>query len=313
MLLTKYRYQVISVTEIFKRDRNGLTEQEFMQRYDVSMYERPSVTVDMLIFTVFDKEQDNYRKLPEKSMQLLLIKRGEHPYLGEWALPGGFVSVHESIEEAAQRELKSETNIENLYMEQLFTWGDVGRDPRTRVISSSYMALVDRTSLDVRAGDDAEDARWFEVSYQVFQEKKTMLAEGYEFERLIKITLKHKAEVLTTTVKIATMITGRTRRISREIIGSQGIAFDHAKIIEYAVERLRNKIEYTHIAFHLMPQLFTLSELQQVYEVILGKELLAAAFRRKIAPMVIETNQYTKDAGHRPSKLYRFNPSWENT
>ncbi|WP_204787694.1 NUDIX hydrolase [Paenibacillus oryzisoli] len=301
------------MTEIFKRDRNGLTEQEFMQRYDVSMYERPSVTVDMLIFTVFDKEQDNYRKLPEKSMQLLLIKRGEHPYLGEWALPGGFVSVHESIEEAAQRELKSETNIENLYMEQLFTWGDVGRDPRTRVISSSYMALVDRTSLDVRAGDDAEDARWFEVSYQVFQEKKTMLAEGYEFERLIKITLKHKAEVLTTTVKIATMITGRTRRISREIIGSQGIAFDHAKIIEYAVERLRNKIEYTHIAFHLMPQLFTLSELQQVYEVILGKELLAAAFRRKIAPMVIETNQYTKDAGHRPSKLYRFNPSWENT
>nr|WP_127589226.1 NUDIX domain-containing protein [Paenibacillus koleovorans] len=295
------------------RDRNGLTEQEFLQRYDASIYERPSVTVDMLIFTVFDKEQVNYRKLPEKSLQLLLIKRGEHPYLGQWALPGGFVSMRESIEEAAQRELKSEANIENLYMEQLFTWGDVARDPRTRVISSSYMALVDRTALDVKAGDDAEDARWFEVNYQVFQEKKTILEGGYEFERLIKITLKHEAELLTATVKITTTITGRTRRISREIVGSHGLAFDHAKIMDYAIERLRNKIEYTDIAFHLMPPLFTLSELQQVYEVILGKELLAAAFRRKLAPMVTETNEFTKDAGHRPSKLYRFNPNWENT
>ncbi|WP_407870462.1 NUDIX hydrolase [Paenibacillus sp. P36] len=301
------------MTEIIMRDRNGLTEREFLQKYDASIYERPSVTVDMLIFTVFDKDQDNYRKLPEKSLQLLLIKRGEHPYLGQWALPGGFVSVRESIEEAAQRELKSEANIENLYMEQLFTWGDVGRDPRTRVISSSYMALVDRTSLDVKAGDDAEDARWFEVKHQVFQEKKTILEDGYEFERIIKITLNHEAELLAATVKITTMITGRTRRISREIVESQGLAFDHAKIIEYAVERLRNKIEYTDIAFHLMPPLFTLSELQQVYEVILGKELLAAAFRRKIAPMVTETNEFTKDAGHRPSKLYRFNPNWENT
>jgi len=300
------------MAESIIRDRNGLTEQEFLQSYDASIFERPSVTVDMLIFTVFDKEQKNYRKLPEKSLQLLLIKRGEHPYLDQWALPGGFVSVNESIEEAAQRELKSEANIENLYMEQLFTWGDVGRDPRTRVISSSYMALVDRTSLDVQAGDDAVEACWFEVGHQVFQEKKTMLEDGYEFERLINITLNHKEELLTATVKIVTIITGRTRKISREIVESHGLAFDHAKIIEYAIERLRNKIEYTDIAFHLMPPLFTLSELQQVYEVILGKELLAAAFRRKIAPMVTETNEFTKDAGHRPSKLYRFNPSWEN-
>ncbi|WP_438447034.1 NUDIX hydrolase [Gorillibacterium sp. sgz5001074] len=294
------------------RDRNGLTEQEFMQSYDASMYERPSVTVDMLIFTVFDKQQDNYRKLPAKSLQLLLIKRGEHPYLGQWALPGGFVSVHESLDEAARRELKSETNIENLYMEQLFTWGDVGRDPRTRVVSSSYMALVDRTSLDVRAGDDAVDARWFEVRYQVTQEKKTMLEDGYEFERLIRITLGHEETVLTATVKVVTQCSGRSKKVSREIVESQGIAFDHAKIMEYAIERLRNKIEYTDVAFHLMPPLFTLSELQQVYEFILGRELLAAAFRRKIAPLVEETNEYTKDAGHRPSKLYRMNPNGEN-
>lgn len=300
------------MTDSSIRDRNGRTEQEFLQSYDASVYERPSVTVDMLIFTVCDKQQDNYRKLPEKSLQLLLIKRGEHPFLGQWALPGGFVSVHESIEEAARRELKSETNIDNLYMEQLFTWGDVGRDPRTRVISSSYMALVDRASLDVQAGDDAADARWFEVSHQVFQEKKTMLEDGYELERLIRIVLSHEEAVLTATVKVVTFYSGRMKSISREIVESQGIAFDHAKMIEYAIERLRNKIEYTDVAFHLMPPLFTLSELQQVYEVILGRELLAAAFRRKIAPLVEETNEFTKDAGHRPSKLYRFNPNGEN-
>lgn len=297
-------------TSSFIRDRNGLTEKEFLQSYDASMYERPSVKVDMLIFTVMNKEQDNYRKLPEKALQLLLIKRGEHPFIGQWALPGGFVSVHESLDEAAQRELKREANIENIYMEQLFTWGDVGRDPRTRVISCSYMALVDRTSLDVRAGDDAADARWFEVMYHVYQEKKTVLDEGYEFEKLMKITLRNGTETLSATIKILEVTKGRSTKVSREIVDSEGIAFDHAKIIEYAMERLRNKIEYTDIAFNLMPPLFTLSELQQVYEVILGKELLAAAFRRKIASMVVETNEFTKDAGHRPSKLYRFNPNW---
>ncbi|MDF2936413.1 MAG: ADP-ribose pyrophosphatase [Paenibacillaceae bacterium] len=292
------------------RDRNGLTEQEFLVQYDAGIYERPSVTVDMLIFTVFDKEQDNYRKLPEKALQLLLIKRGEHPFLGQWALPGGFVSVQEGLEQAAQRELLSEANIGNLYMEQLFTWGDVDRDPRTRVISTSYMALVDRTALDVKAGDDAADACWFEVDCRLVQEKKTMLADGYELERLIRVSLAHESESLSATVKVTTSYAGRTKRVSREIVESEGLAFDHAKIIEYAIERLRNKIEYTDIAFHLMPSLFTLSELQQVYEVILGKELLAAAFRRKIAPLVTETNEFTKDAGHRPSKLYRFNPHW---
>jgi len=100
--------------------------------------------------------------------------------------------------------------------------------------------------------------------------------------------------------------------VERELIESNGIAFDHAKIIEYGIERLHNKIEYTDIAFNLMPELFTLTELQQVYEVILDTELLKANFRRKIAGKVIETDQYTRDVGHRPSKLFRFNPNWTN-
>ncbi|OKP94874.1 NUDIX domain-containing protein [Paenibacillus sp. P46E] len=287
-------------------DRNGLTEEQFLQGYDAGMYERPSVTVDMLIFTVMEQEQDNYRKLSVKSLQLLLIQRGEHPYLGQWALPGGFVSVKESIDDAARRELYSETNIDNVYMEQLFTWGEVNRDPRLRVISSSYMALVDRTTLDVQAGDDADDAGWFEVTYDVLETSRKELAGGYEQEERIRITLQKGDIVLTGEVIVTETVHGHVRRVQREIAANHGLAFDHLKMIQYAIERLRGKVDYTDIIFNLMPPLFTLSELQRVYEIILGRELLAPAFRRKIADRVTETEEFTKDAGHRPSKLYRY-------
>lgn len=292
------------------RDKQGLTETEFLQQYDVRVFERPSVTVDMLIFTIVDEEKENYRRLPEKSLKLLLIKRGGHPYLGQWALPGGFVAKNESVDEAALRELKTETNIDEVYMEQLYTWGDVTRDPRTRVISCSYMALADSISLEVKAGDDADDASWFNVKYSVLEEKKTLLEKNFTFEKTVKITLSNDKDALEATVKVIEKYAGKAIMTEREVLDSKGIAFDHAKIIQYAMERLRNKMEYTDIAFHLMPELFTLSELQRVYEVALDKEMLSSAFRRKIAGMVTETNQFTKDAGHRPAKLFRFNPHW---
>ncbi len=289
------------------------TEKEFLQEYNADIYEKPSVTVDMLIFSVAEEENDNYRKLPEKVLKLLLIKRGEHPYMGQWALPGGFVGVRESVDDAAVRELRAETNIENIYMEQLYTWGDVHRDPRTRVISCSYMALVDSTAQKVQAGDDAAEAGWFKLDYSLVKEKKTILENGYIHEKWVLLKLTHMDIRLEATVRIIETMTGKVFSVRREIIDSVGLAFDHAQMIQYAVERLRNKIEHTDIAFNLMPELFTLSELQQVYEIILGRELLPAAFRRKIANMVIETDHYTRDAGHRPSRLFRFNPLWRES
>jgi 8-oxo-dGTP diphosphatase len=288
-------------------DRNGITEEQFLKTYDAGMYERPSVTVDMLIFTVMEREQDNYRKLSEKTLQLLLIQRGEHPYLGQWALPGGFVGVHESLDDAARRELFTETNIDNIYMEQLYTWGEVQRDPRMRIISCSYMALVDRTTLNVQAGDDAADAAWFEVSHEILEASRRELEQGYELDQFIKITLQSDKVTLSGVVKITESVQGHVSKIQREIVESEGFAFDHLMMVQYAIERLRGKVEYTDIIFNLMPPLFTLSELQRVYEIILGKELLAAAFRRKIADRVMETEEFTRDAGHRPSKLYRYN------
>lgn len=287
-------------------DRKGVSEEQFLKAYDAGMYERPSVTVDMLIFTVMEQEQDNYRKLSEKSLQLLLIQRGEHPYVGQWALPGGFVGVDENLEDAARRELFTETNIDNIYMEQLYTWGDTHRDPRTRVISCSYMALIDRTSLNVQAGDDAAEVAWFKVSHEILETNRKDHDQGYELDKLIRITLRSEQVTLTGVVKITESVQGHVTRIHREIVESGGLAFDHLIMIQYAIERLRGKAEYTDIIFNLMPPLFTLSELQRVYEIILDKELLAAAFRRKIADRVIETEEFTKDAGHRPSKLYRY-------
>jgi len=295
------------IIDTLPKNKQGLTEEEFLAHYDAGIYKNPSVTVDMLIFTVMNKEKENYRRLPEKSLQLLLIKRGNHPYIGQWALPGGFVESDESLDEAALRALKFETNIDDIYMEQLYTWGDVERDVRTRVISSSYMALVDSTSLDIKAGQDAADARWFTVHYRVLEEKEVVGEQGYRYERIIEIKLCNEDEELFSKIKITEYSNGK---IKREMIDNQGMAFDHGKMIEYALDRLRNKIEYTNLAFNLVPELFTLTELQQVYEVIQGKELLAAAFRRKMTNMVTESDQFTKDAGHRPSKLFRYKSQW---
>ena len=283
-----------------------LTEEEFLKTYDSSKYEKPSVTVDVLIFTIFNEKSDNYRKLDDKKLSVLLIKRGGHPFKDKWAIPGGFVNMDESLEEGAKRELKEETNVENVYLEQLYTYGDVNRDPRMRVISSAYMALVNSDKIDVKAGDDASDARWFNIDYRLVS--RTVNKEKRETVDRYKIILTSGEVVVSSEIEnIETYVNGHKERTTR-IIDKGDLAFDHCKIISYAIERLRNKIEYTDIAFNLMNEYFTLSELQQVYEIILDKELLKANFRRKINEMVIETNKYSeKKGGYRPSKLFKFN------
>ncbi|MGD8191079.1 NrtR DNA-binding winged helix domain-containing protein [Brevibacillus ginsengisoli] len=286
-------------------DRNGLTEREFMEQYRVDDYERPSVAVDMVIFTVTDVEEDNYRKLPEKELRVLVIQRGGHPFLGKWALPGGFVRPNETTELAAARELREETGVDNVYLEQLYTFSDIGRDPRTWVMSCSYMSLINSGQVQLKAGDDAVSAVWFKVCYRILRESKELIEGGYvktlQFE--LKLSSDHVELGAVVERKIATTETSTSK--SYTIVSNNGLAFDHAKIIAYAIERLRGKVTYSDIALHLMPKLFTLTELQQVYEVILDKKLLKAAFRRKVADLVTETDHYTENAGHRPSRLYR--------
>lgn len=292
-------------------NRDGLTLEEFLNQYDSNKYEKPSVTVDPVIFTVANEEEDNYRKLPKKVLKVLLVRRSDHPFINCWALPGGFVDMDEDLDNAAYRELKEETNIEDIYMEQLYTWGKVNRDPRMRVISSSYLSLIDSSKVNIQAGSDADDVKWFSLKCQLVKEQKTITENGYIKEKIHQLTFKNHDEVLTSLIKTTKTLEGRITSISREVIESKGIAFDHGMIIAYGLERIRSKIEYTDIAFNLMNEVFTLTELQNVYEIILDTELLKANFRRKIAPMVIETNQKTTTGGHRPSTLFKFNPNWE--
>ncbi|MBP1960910.1 NUDIX hydrolase [Paenibacillus aceris] len=288
-------------------DRDGLTEREFLEQYRAGDYERPSVAADMVIFTVTNAEADSYRKLPEKELRILLIRRGGHPFLGKWALPGGFVRPNETTEQAAARELREETGVDDVYLEQLYTFSDIGRDPRTWVMSCSYMALINSDQVQLKAGDDAADAAWFKVTYRLLRERKELIGDGYV--KTMEYELKLSSEGKEFTAVVNRTVTAKPTSTSTvySLVRNEGLAFDHAKLIACAIDRLRGKVNYTDIALHLMPKFFTLTELQQVYEIILDKELLKAAFRRKVGDLVTETDQYTENAGHRPSRLYRRN------
>lgn len=204
---------------------------------------RPAVAVDVVLFTIVDGD-----------LRVLLVRRKNAPFQGRWAIPGGFVNYEESLDAAALRELREETNVSDIYLEQLYTFGDPKRDPRTRVITIAYFALVRADPLHIRAADDARNACWFSM-----------------------------------------------RRLPR-------LAFDHKRILAYALERLRNKLDYTPIAFQLLPQKFTLTELQRVYEIILGKKIDKRNFRKKLLHLdILKKGSGRRMAGvHRPAQLYSF-------
>lgn len=266
------------------------SEEEFLKDYDPNKYERLALTADILIISVSSEESTNYRKSDKKKMSILLVKRDNYPFKDKWCLPGGFVKIDEELDEAPKRILKRETNLDNIYLEQLYTFGGLDRDPRTRIISTSYMALIDKNRLNENLN---ENASWFDIT--LYEEENDIVDIVLDnMETTIKLKLKKVLKDKT------------TDRYSFEIIENNSIAFDHPLVILSGIERLRNKIEYTDIVFNMMPELFTLGELQQVYEVILGKKLLDPAFRRIIASKVEKTNKMKTGAGHRPSKLFKY-------
>lgn len=267
------------------------TEEEFLKDYDSSIFEKLSMTADILILSVSSKDSTNYRKTDKKMMSVLLCKRNDYPYKGKWCLPGGFLDPKtETLEECAKRVLKRETNLSHIYLEQLYTFDSLNRDPRMRVVSTSFVALVDKAKLT----DKVEHASWFDI---VLYEEKDNIVEFVldNGEETIKFSIKK-------TLKEAT-----TDRYQFETKENECIAFDHDKVILSGIERLKNKVNYTDIVFNMMPEYFTLGELQQVYEVIQNKKLLDPAFRRIIADKVIKTDKMRTGEGHRPSYLFKYN------
>lgn len=265
------------------------SEEEFLKDYDSNAFEKLSLTSDILIFSVSSQKQDNYRKLSKKSFSVLLVKRENYPFKDKWCLPGGFVGINESIDDAAKRILATETNLHNIYIEQLYTFGQVDRDPRMRIVSTAYMALIDKNQLTENI---TKNASWFDLTF-------------FEDDDKIHMTLDNGTTVLPVVIK-KVLRDKTTDRYDYEIEKNDGLAFDHAKVIASGVSRLKNKIEYTDIVFNMMPRYFTLGELQQVYEVILGKKLLDPAFRRIIADKVVKTDKVQTGGGHRPSALFTY-------
>ena len=278
-------------------------ESSFWKGYDASIYKKPSVAVDVVAFTIDDDEKENYRKNHDKKLKIILKKRNSHPHIGKWGLPGSFVQIDETLEESTQRIMKEITDISSEYLEQLYTWGELDRDKRHRIFSISYLTLISQKNILPTEKDYA----WFEVSMNRKKEEREIIKDGEKiiFTDVLEFSSDDTAfEVIVLTTQI---VKNKVTKYFYEVKQNNHIAFDHAKIIAYAIKRLREKINYTQIAFSLMSEKFTLTQLQQVYEVILGKSLLKANFRRKIANMVEETDEYTKNLGHRPSKLYKFN------
>lgn len=289
------------------KEINEVTEEEFLKNYKPYNYERPSLTVDMILFTLDDEEEKDLKKVPEKVLKVLLIKRKNHPFKNCWAIPGGFVDINENIEDAVYRELKEETNIDNVYLEQLYTWGDVNRDPRMRVVSTSYMALVNKENINVKAGDDAADAAWFTIKKKIIKTEDTKI--------ISQIILENATEDIKIVYEITENIEikgyNKNSKFEIKLIeGDRGLAFDHVKILNYSLERMRNKVQYTTIAFSLLPKEFTLMELQQVYELLLGRTLVKQNFRRWISPMVSKTDKVKSNRAYRPSSLYVLNKSY---
>ncbi len=203
----------------------------------------PAVTVDAVVFGV-----------EEDTLKVLLVKRGVEPFAGAWALPGGFLGLDESLDEAVRRELREETGADIGFLEQLYTFGAPDRDPRERVVTVAFYALVDLPSYRLEAASDAVDARWFCAG------------------------------------------------------DLPPLAFDHGRIVDLAVRRLRGKLSWAPVGFELLPEKFTLTELQRLYEVILGQDLDKRNFRRKVLALGVLEELEERRAGvaHRAPRLYRF-------
>ena len=210
---------------------------------DISKLEKPAVSVTVLIFTI-DKG----------NLEILLVKRVREPFKEYWSIPGDLIYIDESLREAAMRVLQEKTGIKDVYLEQLYSFGEPNRDPRGRVITIAFFALLPRQSVDLAKTPDALHLKWTPIN------------------------------------------------------SLPQLAFDHEKIIEVAFERIKNKLSYSTIAQGLLPEKFRFSELQNIYEIILGKKIDKRNFRKKLTSLdlVVPTESMYKEGSHRPARLYKF-------
>lgn len=292
-------------------------DKDFLAEYDISRYDRPSIAADIAVFSIGRKmtEDADYRKLPTKTLRLLLIRRAEQPFRGKWALPGGFMQKGETIQETARRELKEETGTDKAYLELCDVFSDSGRDPRGWIVSQSFIAVLNADDLangHLEASGDAGEAAWFDITVKKTAERKqerdNAVTCDNDYELLLKdsgASNENAAVILRAVIREHIEYRDYHEIVTYEIMDSQGIAFDHARIIVSIFNRLRQMLgSDIRIAFDFMPEYFTLTDLQETVELISGQELIKPNFRRKIAEYVIETDRLIQNGGHRPAKAF---------
>ena len=271
-------------------------EKEYLSQYNINKYERPSVTTDIAAFMIRSEESDNYKRDSENRLSILLVKRGVHPFMDCWALPGGFLKPNETVEECALREITEETNVVPVAILPVGVFSEPGRDPRGWIISNAFFSVITEESVKQVGGDDAADAQWFDVFFE------------QENNGDYHLSLSLRGSTGSESVKLDSILKKERTKFGKNtfmIKDSGGLAFDHAGIIAAAVSLLRNYAQDFNTIFDFLPEKFTLNEVQKVQETILNTTILPANFRRKINDYVIETDEYTQGAGHRPARLYR--------
>lgn len=289
--MTSYFYYDIIIMKIRQRRAfNIQSEKEYLSRYNINDYERPSITADIAAFTIRSEESDNYKRNSENKLSVLLIERGEHPYREHWALPGGFLLPNETVEDCALREITEETSVIPASLMPIGVFSEPGRDPRGWIISNVFASVISEESIRQTGGNDASDARWFDVSFE-------QAADG-------NYHLDLRSGDIVLNAMLEETETGFGRTLFR-IIDSGSLAFDHAGMIATALTVLRESAKNYGRIFDFLPEKFTLTELQKVQETIMNISVLPANFRRKISDYVIETDEYTQGDGHRPARLYR--------
>lgn len=290
------------------------SQQQFLEQYDIEQYERPSVAADIAVFSVMQKEAVDHRKLAEKELKILLVKRKQEPYMDQWALPGGFLRKDETLYEAARRELFEETGTRRSYLELCDVFSSPDRDPRGWILSQAFMVLVnseDCADADVpRAGGDAKDTAWFSVKMERVSQERRQEDDRVVCDAVYRLYLQEeKLEVcLQAQVQEHIVYEEYHQLVQYQILKSEGLAFDHAQIIVCMLKQLRRRLKIdTRIAFDFLPEYFTLTDLQSVFEIVLDTELIKPNFRRKIADYVTETEKSIQNGAHRPAKLFGRN------
>ena len=269
------------------------SEQEFLSTYRQDDYPRPSLTADIVAFTIRAEESGNYRRNSRHKLSLLLIRRGGHPFKDYWALPGGFLNPDETIEQCALREAEEETSVRPATLMSVGLFSEPNRDPRGWIISNAFVSIISEEKLSFQSGDDASDAQWFDVDFTQEDSGDFILTLNYG-NVCLRAVLEEESSSF-----------GKTSFAIKE---SGGLAFDHARIIATALSALRCGAREFEYIFDFLPETFTLTQLQNVQETIMNISVLPANFRRKIASLVEETDSFTQGAGHRPAKLYRRKP-----